>query len=213
MLATGRIQPGPESAIFNCVIGLEFSGRRRDNGKRVMGMVPFKGFATTITSFEDFLWDVPDDWSLEEAASIPVVYSTALYALIVRGQLREGDKVLIHSAAGGVGQAAIRICQDYKCEIFVTVGNQRKRTFLKEEFGIPDDHIFNSRDISFERLIKDRTKGLGVDIVLNSLAEDKLQVKYPISIYLESLLTFFSIHLGITSLFGLEWSILGNRQI
>ncbi|KAH9507034.1 hypothetical protein DERF_011738 [Dermatophagoides farinae] len=175
MLATGRIQPGPESAIFNCVIGLEFSGRRRDNGKRVMGMVPFKGFATTITSFEDFLWDVPDDWSLEEAASIPVVYSTALYALIVRGQLREGDKVLIHSAAGGVGQAAIRICQDYKCEIFVTVGNQRKRTFLKEEFGIPDDHIFNSRDISFERLIKDRTKGLGVDIVLNSLAEDKLQ--------------------------------------
>ncbi|KAF7488070.1 Fatty acid synthase [Sarcoptes scabiei] len=175
MLATGRIQPGPESAIFDCVIGLEFSGRRRDNGKRVMGMVPFKGFATTITSFEDFLWEVPEDWSLEEAASIPVVYTTAFYSLIVRGQLQEGDKVLIHSAAGGVGQAAIRICQDYKCEVFVTVGNAEKRAFLKSEFGIPDENIFNSRDLSFERLIKERTKGNGVDIVLNSLAEDKLQ--------------------------------------
>ena len=176
MLATGRIQPGPESAIFDCVIGLEFSGRRRDTGKRIMGMVPFKGFATTITSFEDFLWEVPDEWSLAEAATVPVVYTTAYYALIIRGALSQGDKVLIHSAAGGVGQAAIRICQNMNCEIFVTVGNNDKREFIKQEFNIPDENIFNSRDLSFERLIKERTKGLGVDIVLNSLAEDKLQV-------------------------------------
>jgi len=179
MLATGRIQPGPESAIFDCVIGLEFSGRRRDNGKRVMGMVPFKGFATTITSFDDCLWDVPDEWTLEEAASIPVVYTTAYYALVVRGCIAEGDKVLIHSAAGGVGQAAIRICQNMNCEIFVTVGNSEKREFIRREFGIADENIFNSRDLSFERLIKERTKGLGVDIVLNSLAEEKLQVRLP----------------------------------
>lgn len=178
MIATGRIQPGPESAIFDCVFGLEFSGRRQDNGKRVMGMVPFKGFATTITSLEEFLWDVPENWSLADAASVPVVYVTAYYALVVRGHVREGEKVLIHSAAGGVGQAAIRICQNLKCEIFVTVGTHAKREYLKKEFGIPEENIFNSRDISFERLIKERTKGTGVDIVLNSLAEDKLMVSF-----------------------------------
>lgn len=176
MLAIGRIHPGPESALFDCVIGLEFSGRRRDTGQRVMGMIPYKGFATTVLTFEDFLLTVPDDWTLEEAASIPVVYFTAYYALVVRGQVSEGDKVLIHSAAGGVGQAAIRICQDLNCEIYVTVGNEQKRQFIRDTFNIPDERIMNSRDIAFERQIKQQTKGQGVRIVLNSLADDKLQV-------------------------------------
>ncbi len=176
MLVSGKIQPGPESALFDCIIGLEFAGRRTDTGKRVMGMVPFKGIATTLLTHKDYLWEVPDEWSLEEAATVPVVYTTAYYALISRGQLREGESVLIHSGAGGVGQAAIFICQSMKCQVFVTVGNEDKREFIKKKFNIEDKYIANSHDTSFEKQFMKVTKGKGVDVVLNSLTEDKLQV-------------------------------------
>lgn len=174
VLATGKIIPGPESALFDCMIGLEFSGRRNDTGERIMGMIPFKGIATKITTFEKFVWSVPDEWSLEDAATIPVIYTTAYYSLVMRGHLKLEDTVLIHSAAGGVGQAALNICQHYRCEIFVTVGNDVKRQFLIEKFNIADDHIFSSRDTNFEYKIKLMTKSRGVDVVLNSLTGDKL---------------------------------------
>jgi fatty acid synthase, animal type len=176
VLVSGKIQPGPESALFDCIIGLEFAGRRSDNGKRVMGMVPFRGIATTLLTYKNYLWDIPDEWTLEEAATVPVVYTTAYYALIMRGNLQEGESVLIHSGAGGVGQAAIFICQSLNCEVFVTVGNEEKRDFIKSKFNIDDTHIGNSHDTSFERQIMTVTKGKGVDIVLNSLTDDKLQV-------------------------------------
>ncbi|KAI2795531.1 hypothetical protein BLOT_016500, partial [Blomia tropicalis] len=130
VIASGKIVPGPESCLFDCVLGLEFSGRRRDNGTRVMGMVPFKGIATTLLTHEKFVWPVPDHWSLMEAATIPVVYITAFYALIIRGQLKRGESVLFHSGAGGVGQAVINICQSYQCTIYVTVGTNSKRKFI-----------------------------------------------------------------------------------
>lgn len=60
--------------------------------------------------------------TLEQAASVPVVYATAYYSLVVRGRLRPGETVLIHSGSGGVGQAAIAIALDMKCKVFTTVG-------------------------------------------------------------------------------------------
>ncbi|CAG2105802.1 unnamed protein product [Medioppia subpectinata] len=175
VLVSGKIQPGPEGALFDCIIGLEFAGRRSDTGQRVMGMVPFKGIATTLLTYKDYLWDIPDHWSIEDAATVPVVYVTAYYALIMRGSLVEGESVLIHSGAGGVGQAAIFICQSMGCDVFVTVGNDEKRDFMKRKFNIPDDHIGNSHDVTFERQFMTVTKGKGIDVVLNSLTEDKLQ--------------------------------------
>lgn len=103
------------------VLGFEFSGRTAQ-GKRVMGMVKHKGMATTVTANPLFLWDVPDDWSLEEAATVPVVYCTAYYALIMRGNLRKDERVLIHSGSGGVGQAAIRLALSMGCDVYTTVG-------------------------------------------------------------------------------------------
>lgn len=108
-------------AVQDCVLGMEFSGRLL-NGKRVMGMVSTKGLATVVPADPVFLWDVPDDWTLEEAASVPAVYGTAYYALISRGKLKHGERVLIHSGSGGVGQAAITIALSMGCEVFVTVG-------------------------------------------------------------------------------------------
>ena len=84
--------------------------------------------------------------------------------------------VLIHSGSGGVGQAAISVALHYGCDVFTTVGTKEKRDYIKHKFPqLKDSHISNSRDTSFEYDILKTTKGKGVDVVLNSLAEDKLQ--------------------------------------
>lgn len=92
------------------------------------------------------------------------------------GKLKKGDKILIHSGAGAVGQAAIYIALHDGCEVFTTVGTSKKRKFIRNTFpSIPESHIGNSRDTSFEHMIYQQTDGRGVNVVLNSLAEDKLQ--------------------------------------
>ncbi|EFN69129.1 Fatty acid synthase [Camponotus floridanus] len=121
-------------------------------------------------------WIIPDKWTMEDAATVPSAYSTCYYALFLNGKMKKGDKVLIHSGTGGVGQAAIYLALYKGCEVFTTVGSIEKRHFIRETFpSIPEDHIGNSRDTSFEEMIIQGTRGHGVDIVLNSLAEEKLQ--------------------------------------
>ena len=89
-----------------------------------------------------------------QAASIPVVYSTAYYALIVRANLRSGESVLVHSGSGGVGQSAISICLEMGCEVFTTVGTKEKRDYLMSTFpGLKAENIGNSRDLSFEQMV------------------------------------------------------------
>ena len=63
------------------------------------------------------VWDVPAGWSLMDAATVPVAYLTSYYALVMRGGMREGQRVLIHSGTGAVGLAAIRICRFRGCEV------------------------------------------------------------------------------------------------
>nr|AGR49310.1 fatty acid synthase [Agrotis ipsilon] len=178
MLATGKLPPDAlpgNLAGQECILGLEFSGRSSD-GKRVMGMVAACGLASTVLADKGFLWEVPAKWSLEEASTVPVAYATAYYALAVRGRMQRGDSVLVHAGTGGVGQAAVAIALHAGCTVFTTVGTPDKRAFLRERFPtLPPENIGNSRDTSFEQLIKRRTRGRGVDLVLNSLAADKLQ--------------------------------------
>ncbi|EEC13503.1 fatty acid synthase, putative [Ixodes scapularis] len=118
--------PSPVGALAtsDCVLGLEFSGRE-PSGRRVMGSVAAGGMATTVAADPDFLWEVPADWSMEEAATVPVAYSTAYYALLVRGAMRPGEALLVHSGSEGVGQAAISIALSMGCTVFTTVGGVR----------------------------------------------------------------------------------------
>lgn len=177
MLATGKLPPDAlpgNLAGQECILGLEFSGRS-ERGERVMGMVAARGLATTVAADEGFLWPVPREWSLEQAATVPVAYATAYYALAVRGRMRRGEAVLVHAGTGGVGQAAIAIALHAGCTVFATVGTPEKRAYLRERFPqLEDANIGNSRDTSFEQLVLRRTRGRGVDLVLNSLAADKL---------------------------------------
>lgn len=178
MLATGKLSPDAlpgDLALQDCILGLEFAGRD-SRGRRIMGMTPARGMATTVVVNDpEFIWEIPSSWSMEEAATVPVVYSTAYYSLIVRGNLQPGESVLIHSGSGGVGQAAISICLSMGCQVFTTVGSKDKREFLKKQFPqLKDRNIANSRNTSFEQHVLRETKGRGVDVVLNSLSEEKL---------------------------------------
>ncbi|KAM7203160.1 putative polyketide synthase protein [Naviculisporaceae sp. PSN 640] len=121
---------------------------------------------------------IPDSLSWEIAASIPVVFVTAYYALYTLAKLQKGETVLIHSAAGGVGQAAIQLAQLRGAEVFATVGSDEKRAFLEKEYAIPADHIFSSRDNSFARKVQHLTSQKGVDVVLNSLAGELLHATW-----------------------------------
>uniref|UniRef100_A0A8C3V264 Fatty acid synthase n=1 Tax=Catharus ustulatus TaxID=91951 RepID=A0A8C3V264_CATUS len=178
MLATGKLSPDAipgNWALQQCMLGMEFSGRDLA-GRRVMGLLPAKGLATVVDCEKKFLWEVPENWTLEEAASVPVVYATAYYALVVRGGMKKGESILIHSGSGGVGQAAIAIALSMGCRVFATVGSTEKRKYLQARFPQLDANSFSSsRDTTFEQHILRVTNGKGVNLVLNSLAEEKLQ--------------------------------------
>ncbi|KAN0092149.1 BcPKS8, polyketide synthase [Hyaloscypha variabilis] len=118
---------------------------------------------------------ISETMSFEDASTMPVIYCTAYYSLFDLGRLTKGESVLIHAAAGGVGQAAIILSQMVGAEIFATVGSVAKKEFLMREYGIPEDHIFYSRNTSFAKAIHRATNGQGVDLVLNSLAGDCLR--------------------------------------
>ncbi|KAK0621803.1 hypothetical protein B0T17DRAFT_493633 [Bombardia bombarda] len=121
---------------------------------------------------------IPEDMAFETAASLPTQYVAAYVSLYDTARLQMGETILIHSAAGGVGQAAVMMAQRVGAEVFVTVGSEEKRNFIMEKFGIPVDHIFSSRDTSFAPGVLAMTRGKGVDVVLNSLAGILMQESF-----------------------------------
>ncbi len=137
-------------------------------GDEVLAIAP-GAFRTFVTVPADFVALKPPNISFEEAATIPVTFLTAYYGLCHLAQMKAGDRVLIHAAAGGVGLAAIQLAKQSGAEVFATAGTPEKRAFLKS-MGIK--HIMNSRTLDFADEIMAVTNGQGVDIVLNSLAGD-----------------------------------------
>lgn len=104
------------------------------------------------------------------------MYGTVYSAFFLTTQIKRGKKILIHVGTGGVGLSAIRVALAYGLDVFTTVSTEDKKQYLIDTF--PDlraEQIGNSRDTSFEKMIMTITKGRGVDYVLNSLSEDKLQ--------------------------------------
>ncbi|KAI0126592.1 putative polyketide synthase [Xylariales sp. AK1849] len=118
---------------------------------------------------------LPAGMSLEDGASIPLAFATAYHALVDVAKVSKGQRILVHSAAGGVGQAAVKLAQLTDAEVFVTVGNDNKRQLMMHEYGIPHDHIFSSRDNGFADQILRMTEGEGIDVVLNQLSGELLK--------------------------------------
>ncbi|MCB0212927.1 MAG: SDR family NAD(P)-dependent oxidoreductase, partial [Anaerolineae bacterium] len=182
----GLVEPGPMGV--ECVGEITAVGRDVDAfaiGDRVMGIVP-DSFSQYLTLPAQWLIPKPagmDDW---EAATIPVAFVTADYCLHQLARIKPGDRVLIHAATGGVGQAAVQLAQQAGAELFGTA-SPGKWAALKS-LGV--QHIYNSRTLDFAAQIMDDTDGQGVDIVLNSLTGDgfierNLSVLSPNGLFLE----------------------------
>ena len=140
-------------------------------GDRVCALSP-GAFGTTMRCAAACAVKISESIDFETAASLPVVYTTVYHSLINLAGLCKGDTILIHAAAGGVGQAAIMLSQSIGAEIFATVGNSQKEELLITRYGISKDHIFFSRDTSFEDRITSMTGGRGVDVALSSTSGD-----------------------------------------
>jgi phthiocerol/phenolphthiocerol synthesis type-I polyketide synthase C len=108
----------------------------------------------------------PANLSFEQAAAIPIVFLTTYYALHTLARIGRGERVLIHSAAGGTGLAAVQVAQLLGAEIFATAGSQEKREYLRS-LGI--QHVMDSRSLAFAGEVLATTQGRGIDVVLNSL--------------------------------------------
>ncbi|KAB5542744.1 KR domain-containing protein [Coniochaeta sp. 2T2.1] len=121
---------------------------------------------------------IPESLSLETAASVLVPGLTAYHCLVDIARLRKGEWVLVHSAAGSTGQMAVRVAQMLGARVLATTSSDEKRRFLKDTFGIPEEHIFHSRTKSFAAGVMRITEGGGVDCVLNTLSGDGLRASW-----------------------------------
>lgn len=172
------------------MLGLEGAGiiRRLGAGKKAQKfhigqrvvLIRRGSFGNKVQCPVEGVHAIPDWMTFEEAATLPVVYLAVIYGLFNLANIRKGNTVLIHSAAGGVGIAAMEICQYMGAEIFATVGTEDKRAYLIAKYGLSNDRIFSSRDSQFAEEIMKITNDRGIDIVLNSLTGDLLDASWRI---------------------------------
>ncbi|WCE01163.1 SDR family NAD(P)-dependent oxidoreductase [Streptomyces sp. HUAS 31] len=133
-------------------------------GDRVMGMLD-AAFGPTAVADARTLAPIPKGWTYEQAASVPIVFLTAYYALVDLAGLQDGESVLIHAAAGGVGMAAVQLARHLGAEVYATASEGKWPAV--RELGVPADRVASSRTTEFEHRF--RADG-GVDVVLDSLA-------------------------------------------
>ncbi len=161
----GRLpQLGTDFAGVVTAVGPDVQGHRV--GDHVGGLSANGCWGTFVTCDADLAVTLPPGLADDQAAAVTTVYATAWYGLHELARVKSGDRVLIHSATGGVGQAAIAIARAVGAEIFATAGNEERRELLRDK-GIK--HVYDSRSVEFAELIRRDTDGYGVDIVLNSL--------------------------------------------
>lgn len=155
---------GAECAGVITALGEEVEGWHI--GDAVVAVAP-RSFSTFAITDAHLVVPKPPQLSFAEAATIPIVFLTAHYALNHLARMAPGERVLIHAAAGGVGLAAVQLAQRAGAEIFATAGSPEKRSFL-QYIGV--QHVMDSRSLAFADEVMRLTRGEGVDIVLNSLA-------------------------------------------
>ncbi|MBI4614801.1 MAG: SDR family NAD(P)-dependent oxidoreductase [Planctomycetes bacterium] len=164
--------PGP--------LGGECAGTIQAVGEGVEGFSPgdevlavaLGAFATIVRARAELLFRRPERLSAEEAVTIPGAFLTASYGLEKLARLAPGERVLVHTAAGGVGLAAVQIARRAGAEVLATAGRPEKREYLR---SIGVRHVFDSRSLDFAAGVLEATQGRGVDVVLNSLAGEFIE--------------------------------------
>lgn len=162
-------------------LGVECAGRvsavgagveRFRVGDRVMAVAP-SALAAYTTTEAHLVAPIPSALDDEQAAAVPVAFLTAVYGLGHLARLRAGETVLVHSASGGVGLAALAVARRCGARVFATAGTPAKRRFLRELGGV--ELVMDSRSTDFAAEVAAATGGRGVDVVLNSLTGEALR--------------------------------------
>jgi NADPH:quinone reductase-like Zn-dependent oxidoreductase len=164
----------PDAPPFPCVVGYEVAGTVERlgvgvtgglaPGQRVVALTRFGGYTEAIAVPVAQVFPMPEAMSFEEAAAVPVNYLTAVLMLRHFGNVRAGDTVLVHAAAGGVGMAAIQLCRIAGASVIGTASAAKHATL--REAGVA--HTIDYRTQDFVAEVQRLTAGRGVDIVLDA---------------------------------------------
>ena len=168
-----------EDGVAGATLGCECAGRIVQVGAGVTHLKPgdrvvalaASTFATHVTASAACVARLPDAISAEAGATLPVAFLTAYYSLVTQARLKQGEWVLIHGGAGGVGMAAAQIARARGARVIATAGSTAKRDLLT---ALGADHVLDSRSNTFVEEVRAITE-TGVDVVLNSLAGEAME--------------------------------------
>lgn len=167
------VYPGTPQPPF--ILGLEFSGdvvevgpgvKMFRGGERVMGYSRHGSHAEYVCVSENLATELPATMSYEEGASFLVVYLTAYHGIVRLANIRKGEKLLVHAAAGGAGLATLQLAKHIGAEIFGTVGSEGKKELARKNGA---DHVINYNTTDFSAEVKRITDNYGVDVVMDSV--------------------------------------------
>jgi NADPH2:quinone reductase len=153
------------------VVGREFAGVEENSGRRVMGYQQWGAFAEKTAAYSNMMWSVPERWSDEQAAAFPVNYFTAYLGYWQAGMTEPATpskkhRALIHAVAGGVGTAAVQIGSLLGIDMYGTSSSEEKLSRVKQ-LGL--QHGINYKQHDYEEVVKNLTRGEGVDVVFEML--------------------------------------------
>jgi NADPH:quinone reductase-like Zn-dependent oxidoreductase len=174
----------PDAPKPPCVVGYEVAGTVESLGEgvedvevgaRVMAPTKFGGYAEFVLAKASDLVALPDDWSFEEGAAMPVVYATAYAGVVRYGSLQAGERVLVQAAAGGVGIAATQIAKHLGAEVFGTASASKHDAV--RGFGV--DHPIDYRSTDFARQVQRITgQERPLDLVIDGIGGSSFRKGY-----------------------------------
>ncbi|MGH8793932.1 MAG: SDR family NAD(P)-dependent oxidoreductase, partial [Stackebrandtia sp.] len=180
LVAAGLVPPARRDiGTGEPMLGLECAGTIAETGPGVSGLAPGRpvmamaagSLASRVTIDAAMAIPMPEGMDFTAAAALPVTALTVTYALEQLAHLAPGETVLIHSAAGGVGLAAVQYARHVGAEVIATAGTASKRRLLRL---LGCRHVLDSRSLAFPEEVRELTAGRGVDVVLNSLAGEAM---------------------------------------
>jgi len=172
LLSKGEYQLKPDPPF---TLGVDFAGTVRSaaedsglaDGDRVACCLPYGGGSDLVAISAGSAFPLPDAMSFEQGAALPMNYLTAHFALATRAQLRDGETVLVHGAAGGVGTACIQVARGYGARVVAVVSTQEKAAVARDAGA--DEVVMVD---GFLAAVKELTDGVGVDVVVDVVGGD-----------------------------------------
>jgi NADPH2:quinone reductase len=175
LMVQGRYQVKPP---FPFVPGAEVAGIVREVGEgvsgfavgdRVLGTAGLGGFAERAVVPAAGAWAMPEGMSFEEGAALPIIYPTSYAGLVFRADLRPGETLLVHAAAGGVGLAAVQIGKALGARVIATAGGTDKLAVARQNGA---DETIDYREEDFVARVRELTGGRGADVIYDSVGGD-----------------------------------------